>query len=89
MTNTPNQRVRHSLDRFLHHAELVQITGKSYRLRNRASVNPEGSDTKRTRKGKTDQRAQRVESEDSTRKNCPEKEKNDAEKTKSRGNASA
>ncbi len=25
------------LDRFLHHSELVTITGKSYRLRNRAS----------------------------------------------------
>ena len=25
------------LDRFLHHAELVTITGKSYRLRNRAT----------------------------------------------------
>jgi hypothetical protein len=24
------------LDRFLHHAEIIQITGKSYRLRNRA-----------------------------------------------------
>ena len=67
------------LDRFLHHAELIQITGKSYRLRNRASANPEVSDTKRTRKGKTDQSAQRVESEDATGKNSSEKEKNDAE----------
>ena len=25
------------LDRFLHHAEIVQITGKSYRLRNQAA----------------------------------------------------
>lgn len=29
------------LDRFLHHAELVTITGKSYRLRNRAIPNPD------------------------------------------------
>jgi DNA replication protein DnaC len=29
------------LDRFLHHAELVTITGNSYRLRNRANTNPE------------------------------------------------
>jgi DNA replication protein DnaC len=29
------------LDRFLHHAELVTITGKSYRLRNRANTNSE------------------------------------------------
>src|SRR5690606_22861067 len=32
------------LDRFLHHAEIVSITGKSYRLRNRASgESPDGS----------------------------------------------
>lgn len=29
------------LDRFLHHAEIVSITGKSYRLRNRATGEPE------------------------------------------------
>jgi len=28
------------LDRFLHHAEIITITGKSYRLRNRASKDP-------------------------------------------------
>jgi DNA replication protein DnaC len=32
------------LDRFLHHAEIVQITGKSYRLRHQASKGREGSD---------------------------------------------
>ena len=32
------------LDRFLHHAEIVQITGKSYRLRNQAAKGREGSD---------------------------------------------
>ncbi len=74
------------LDRFLHHAELIQITGKSYRLRNRASTTPEVSDPKRTRKGKTDQSAHRVESEDATGENSSEKEKNDTGKPKSRGN---
>jgi DNA replication protein DnaC len=29
------------LDRFLHHAEIIQITGKSYRLRNHAQVVPD------------------------------------------------
>ena len=29
------------LDRFLHHAEVVQITGKSYRLRNQAAKDKE------------------------------------------------
>jgi hypothetical protein len=28
------------LDRFLHHAEIIQITGRSYRLRNRAKDGP-------------------------------------------------
>ncbi len=32
------------LDRFLHHAEIVQITGKSYRLRHQAAKGKEGSD---------------------------------------------
>jgi DNA replication protein DnaC len=31
------------LDRFLHHAEIVTITGRSYRLRNQASPKPAGS----------------------------------------------
>jgi DNA replication protein DnaC len=30
------------LDRFLHHAEIIKITGKSYRLRNQAAKPPEG-----------------------------------------------
>jgi DNA replication protein DnaC len=30
------------LDRFLHHAEVIQITGKSYRLRTPGRANPEG-----------------------------------------------
>jgi DNA replication protein DnaC len=32
------------LDRFLHHAEIVQITGKSYRLRNQARQGKDGDD---------------------------------------------
>ena len=28
------------LDRFLHHAEIITITGKSYRLRNKAEAEP-------------------------------------------------
>jgi DNA replication protein DnaC len=32
------------LDRFLHHAEIVPITGKSYRLRHQATKGKEGSD---------------------------------------------
>jgi DNA replication protein DnaC len=34
------------LDRFLHHAEVVQITGKSYRLRQAGRVNPAPEDAK-------------------------------------------
>ncbi|MBL8829812.1 MAG: ATP-binding protein [Planctomycetaceae bacterium] len=33
------------LDRFLHHATILQITGKSYRLRNQSSPSPEPTDT--------------------------------------------
>ncbi len=77
------------LDRFLHHAELIQITGKSYRLRNRASTTPEVSDPKRTRKVKTEQSAHRVEPGGATEKNSSEKENKAAGKAKSRGNASA
>jgi len=29
-----------SLDRFLHHAEVITITGKSHRLKSKASKNP-------------------------------------------------
>jgi DNA replication protein DnaC len=32
------------LDRFLHHAEIIQITGKSYRLRNPASAGRDGQE---------------------------------------------
>ena len=39
------------LDRFLHHAEIITITGKSYRLRNRGEPNNE---KKNTAKKKTD-----------------------------------
>jgi DNA replication protein DnaC len=39
------------LDRFLQHAELVTITGKSYRLRNRASQNKAAKEQKKSPKG--------------------------------------
>lgn len=34
------------LDRFLHHAAIIQITGKSYRLRNQAVVNEDAAESK-------------------------------------------
>jgi DNA replication protein DnaC len=47
------------LDRFLHHAEIVTITGKSYRLRNQANGSkpaqaPHGSDSDKTSKPATE-----------------------------------
>ena len=77
------------LDRFLHHAELIQITGKSYRLRNRASARPESSETKRTRKGKTDQSAHRVAPGAVSETHSSERKKNDVEQAKSRANSQA
>lgn len=43
------------LDRFLHHAELIHITGKSYRMRDRDGKQPPKPDTKnrRARRDKT------------------------------------
>ena len=35
------------LDRFMHHAEVIDITGKSYRLRNRDSMPPKNTTKKR------------------------------------------
>ena len=35
------------LDRFMHHAELINITGKSYRLRNRDTKLPQEESKKR------------------------------------------
>ena len=37
------------LDRFLHHAEIIQITGKSYRLRNQARQEKEADDQPKPR----------------------------------------
>ena len=47
------------LDRFLHHAEIIQITGNSYRLRNQAAQNQErtrhpGKRTQRNRNRPTE-----------------------------------
>jgi DNA replication protein DnaC len=36
------------LDRFLHHAELVQMTGRSYRLQHRTAALPEGAEDSKT-----------------------------------------
>jgi hypothetical protein len=38
------------LDRFLHHAEIVQMTGKSYRLRNQGQTSPRSSAGFRSRR---------------------------------------
>jgi len=56
------------LDRFLHHAELIQITGRSYRLRNqqdglnRQAEGPSGDGEKDQPLPKTGQGAPRVDS---------------------------
>jgi DNA replication protein DnaC len=50
------------LDRFLHHAEIIKITGKSYRLKDRASKN---GTTKKPSKNKPDE----------GRNNCQDQEK--------------
>jgi DNA replication protein DnaC len=66
------------LDRFLEHAELIQITGKSYRLRNRAESTENSSKKGNGRKVKTDQSAPRVEDGNTTENNSSEKKnKND------------
>jgi IstB-like ATP binding protein len=70
------------LDRFLEHAELIQITGQSYRLRNRTKEKMDQEEKtqqdtktdqeKKTIPGpKTGQSAHRVEPEKSPEKNCP------------------
>ena len=49
------------LDRFLHHAQLVTITGKSYRLREQAKTDQSAHRVQKSSgKGKTDQSAHRV-----------------------------
>jgi len=40
------------LDRFLQHAEVITITGKSYRLRNKGGQDEPAKEPKKTRKGK-------------------------------------
>src|SRR4029453_16995834 len=39
------------LDRFLHHAEIIQITGRSYRLRNHARPESEADEQREQRDG--------------------------------------
>jgi len=38
------------LDRFLHHAEIITITGRSYRLRDRAASTPDAPKAAKPRK---------------------------------------
>lgn len=61
------------LDRFLEHAELIQITGRSYRLRNRATGNRRETNDQPTSDAKTGQSGSRVEDGASTKKDTSEK----------------
>jgi hypothetical protein len=72
-----------SLDRFLEHAEIIQITGQSYRLRNKTAEksDPEETTPSDAKTGqealtnpdaKTGQSAHRVQGEKSPQKNCSE-----------------
>lgn len=81
------------LDRFLEHAEIIQITGQSYRLRNRTKEKTDqeekaqqdaktGQDEKPKRDPKTGQSAHRVEPEKSSEKNCPENKQGNRSKPK-------
>ena len=63
------------LDRFLEHAELIQITGQSYRLRNRATSGKNEEKGKVAGKVKTGQSGHRVEGRASTGKNDSGKKK--------------
>lgn len=49
------------LDRFLHHAEIIHITGQSYRLKDRAAGASQAAAPARRKASKTDQSARRVE----------------------------
>jgi DNA replication protein DnaC len=71
------------LDRFLEHAEIIQITGQSYRLRNKTAEKNDaeetplpdaktGQDELTNPDAKTGQSAHRVPEEKSPQKNCPE-----------------
>ena len=48
------------LDRFLHHADVITITGRSYRLRQKAggADSPRGNDPKKTEEGACSETAQ-------------------------------
>jgi DNA replication protein DnaC len=61
------------LDRFLQHAELIQITGQSYRLRNRSTAGQESVEGNAEEGVKTGQSAHRVEAENSPQKNPAER----------------
>jgi hypothetical protein len=71
------------LDRFLEHAEIIQITGQSYRLRNRSAEKTDpgettppdaktGQEELTNPDAKTGQSAHRVQEEKPAQKNCSE-----------------
>lgn len=64
------------LDRFLQHAELIQITGRSYRLRNQPTAGKQARKAKGEETVKTGQSAHRVEAA-----NPSEKEPSEAKKS--------
>jgi DNA replication protein DnaC len=59
------------LDRFLEHAELIEMKGKSYRLRNRSEASDNYLEKESTEEVKTDQSAHRVEDTSSTAESSP------------------
>jgi DNA replication protein DnaC len=59
------------LDRFLEHAELIEMKGKSYRLRNRSDASNNCLEKESTEEVKTDQSAHRVEDTSSTAASSP------------------
>jgi len=63
------------LDRFLEHAELIQITGRSYRLRNRATDSQREPSSQPKPESKTGQSGHRVEDGASTGKNSSGRKK--------------
>lgn len=69
------------LDRFLQHAELIQITGQSYRLRNRAAAVEEDHESKSKEGVKTGQSAHRVETGDAIPKNSSKRKKTNASRS--------
>jgi DNA replication protein DnaC len=72
------------LDRFLEHAELIEMKGKSYRLRNRAAAGKDSLEEGGTEEVKTDQSAHRVADPSPTPKSSLEKKEEKASGKKTR-----